>query len=56
VRKARGAEIPSKFWHEPLVYQWGLDDFLGPCEDIVVGAEAFGIDLEDERRRANGDN
>jgi len=48
VRKARGAEMPSSFWHEPLVYQGGSDDFLGPCEDIVVSAEAFGIDLEGE--------
>ena len=30
VRKARGAEMPESFWHDPLVYQGGSDDFLGP--------------------------
>lgn len=48
VRKARGAEMPESFWHEPLVYQGGSDDFLGPREDIVVPSEDYGIDLEGE--------
>lgn len=48
VRKARGAEMPDSFWHEPLVYQGGSDDFLGPREDIVVPSEDFGIDMEAE--------
>jgi fumarylacetoacetate (FAA) hydrolase len=26
VRKARGAEMPESFWHDPLVYQGGSDD------------------------------
>ncbi|MGH8186293.1 MAG: fumarylacetoacetate hydrolase family protein, partial [Steroidobacteraceae bacterium] len=30
VRKARGAEMPASFWTDPLVYQGGSDDFLGP--------------------------
>ena len=33
VRKARGAEMPQSFWTEPLVYQGGSDDLLGPCDD-----------------------
>lgn len=48
VRKARGAEMPSSFWTDPLVYQGGSDDFLGPCADVPVPSEAFGIDLEGE--------
>ncbi len=48
VRKARGAEIPESFWHNPLVYQGGSDDFLGPREDIYVTSEEFGIDMEAE--------
>jgi fumarylacetoacetate (FAA) hydrolase len=48
VRKARGAEMPESFWHDPLVYQGGSDDFLGPCEDIVVASEEYGIDMEAE--------
>jgi fumarylacetoacetate (FAA) hydrolase len=48
VRKARGAEMPDSFWHDPLVYQGGSDDFLGPNDDIVVPSEDFGIDMESE--------
>ncbi|MFZ5608573.1 MAG: fumarylacetoacetate hydrolase family protein [Pseudomonadota bacterium] len=48
VRKARGAEMPASFWDDPLVYQGGSDDMLGPCDDILVPDEAFGIDLEGE--------
>jgi fumarylacetoacetate (FAA) hydrolase len=48
VRKARGAELPDSFWHDPLVYQGGSDDFIGPCDDIVVASEDFGIDMEAE--------
>ncbi|HET9447114.1 MAG TPA: fumarylacetoacetate hydrolase family protein [Steroidobacteraceae bacterium] len=48
VRKARGAEMPASFWTDPLVYQGGSDDFLGPTEDVPVMSEEFGIDLEGE--------
>ena len=48
VRKARGAEMPDSFWHDPLVYQGGSDDFLGPRDDIPVPSEEFGIDMEAE--------
>ncbi len=48
VRKARGAEMPASFWTDPLVYQGGSDDFLGPTEDVCVASEEFGIDLEGE--------
>jgi fumarylacetoacetate (FAA) hydrolase len=48
VRKARGAELPDSFWHEPLVYQGGSDDFIGPTDNIVVPTEEFGIDIEGE--------
>lgn len=48
VRKARGAEMPESFWHDPLVYQGGSDDFIGPREDIVVPSTEFGIDMEAE--------
>lgn len=48
VRKARGAEMPSNFWTDPLMYQGGSDDFLAPTEDIIVADEAYGIDFEAE--------
>jgi len=48
VRKARGAEMPESFWTDPLVYQGGSDDFLGPRDDIPVPSEDWGIDFEGE--------
>jgi fumarylacetoacetate (FAA) hydrolase len=48
VRKARGAEMPASFWTDPLVYQGGSDDLLGPTDDVPVPSEEFGIDLEAE--------
>jgi fumarylacetoacetate (FAA) hydrolase len=48
VRKARGAEMPASFWTDPLVYQGGSDDFLGPTEDAPFVSEDWGIDLEGE--------
>ena len=48
VRKARHAEVPPSFYTDPLMYQGGSDDFLGPCDDVQVASEAFGIDFEAE--------
>ncbi|OKH86682.1 fumarylacetoacetate hydrolase family protein [Thalassospira sp. TSL5-1] len=48
VRKARGAEIPESFWTDPLMYQGGSDSFLAPQDPIVLGDEAWGIDMEGE--------
>ena len=48
VRKARGAEMPPSFWTDPLIYQGGADDLLGPTDDVPVPSEEFGIDLEAE--------
>ena len=48
VRKARGAEVPANFYTDPLMYQGGSDDFLGPCDDVLVPSEAMGIDFEAE--------
>lgn len=55
VRKARGAEMPESFWHDPLVYQGGSDDFLGPRDNIPVPSEEFGIDMEAETAVITGD-
>ncbi|WAL83283.1 fumarylacetoacetate hydrolase family protein [Pandoraea sp. XJJ-1] len=48
VRRARGADMPPEFWTDPLMYQGGSDDFLGPTDDIVCASEDFGIDFEGE--------
>src|SRR5690606_28891781 len=48
VRKARGAEMPPSFWTDPLMYQGLSDSFLGPCEDIPLADEGWGLDFEAE--------
>ena len=48
VRKARHADVPETFYTDPLMYQGGSDDFIGPRDDVVVASEAFGIDFEAE--------
>ena len=55
VRKARNAEMPESFWDDPLMYQGGSDDFLGPNDDIVVAHEEWGIDFEAEVAVITGD-
>ena len=48
VRKARKAEMPATFWTDPLMYQGGADDFIGPTDDILLASEEWGIDFEGE--------
>jgi fumarylacetoacetate (FAA) hydrolase len=48
VRKARGAELPERFWSDPLMYQGASDGFLGPRDPIEATSEDWGIDLEAE--------
>ena len=55
VRKARQAEVPATFYTDPLMYQGGSDDFCGPCDDVVVASEDFGIDFEAEIAVITGD-
>jgi len=55
VRKARGAEVPESFYTDPLMYQGGSDDFLGPCETARFPSEAMGIDFEAEVAVITGD-
>ncbi|MCA1248496.1 fumarylacetoacetate hydrolase family protein [Massilia sp. MS-15] len=55
VRKARKAEMPASFWEDPLMYQGGSDDFLGPQDDIVLAHEEWGIDFEAEVAVITGD-
>jgi fumarylacetoacetate (FAA) hydrolase len=55
VRKARNSEVPESFYTDPLMYQGGSDDFIGPCDDVVVPSEAMGIDFESEIAVVTGD-
>lgn len=48
VRRARGAELPERFWTDPLMYQGGSDCFVGPRQPITVANLAWGLDFEAE--------
>ena len=55
VRAARQSSVPESYYTEPLMYQGGSDDFLGPNDDVVCASEAFGIDFEAEVTVITGD-
>jgi fumarylacetoacetate (FAA) hydrolase len=55
VRLARNATVPENYYTEPLMYQGGSDDFLGPRDDAVFAAEDWGIDFEAEVAVVTGD-
>ena len=55
VRRARNAEVPESFYTDPLMYQGGSDDFLGPCQAARFADEAWGIDFESEVAVITGD-
>ena len=55
VRKARDAEVPESFYHDPLMYQGGSDGFLAPRDDIPLGDTAWGCDMEGEVAAITGD-
>ncbi len=55
VRQARGAEMPASFWTDPLMYQGGSDEFLGPRDAIPHVDDGWGLDLEAEVVVVTGD-
>ncbi len=55
LRKARGAEMYKGYRSDPLMYQGGSDAFLGPCDDIALESEDWGIDVEAEIAVITGD-
>ena len=55
VRAARKAEVPASFYEDPLMYQGGSDDFLGPCDDAPFASTDWGIDFEAEVAAVTGD-
>lgn len=48
VRKARGAEMPARFWTDPLMYQAVSGPFLAPRDAIRLPDPAWGVDFEAE--------
>src|SRR5215470_15874268 len=48
VRKARGAQPPPTLESDPLVYQGGSGDMMGPRDPIELREAAWGLDYESE--------
>ncbi len=48
VRKARKAEPPATLETDPLIYQGGSSDLLGPLDPIELHDPAWGLDYESE--------
>ena len=48
VLAARKVEVPANFDQDPLIYQGGSDDFLGPCDALLCRDADYGIDFEAE--------
>ena len=55
VRASRNTEVPGSFYTDPLMYQGGSDDLLGPCDPVVCANETYGIDFEAEVAVMTGD-
>ena len=55
VRASRNSEVPANFYEDPLMYQGGSDDFLGPCDPVVCPSIDYGIDFEAEVAVITGD-
>ncbi len=54
-RRARGGEMPPSFRTDPVMYQGGSDDFMGPRDPITAASEDLGVDLEAEVVVITGD-
>jgi fumarylacetoacetate (FAA) hydrolase len=55
VRRARGDKVPESFYRDPLMYQGGAGDMMGPRDPIRVLSEDWGVDLEGEVGAITGD-
>ncbi len=55
VRKARNAQPPPTLETDPLIYQGGSGDMLGPRDPIVLHDAAWGLDYESEVAVVLGD-
>ena len=55
VRRARGDSVPESYFRDPLMYQGGAGDMLGPRDPIRAITEEWGIDLEGEVVAITGD-
>lgn len=55
VRRSCGAEMPESLRSDPLLYQGGSDDLLGPVDDAAFMSVDAGIDFEGEIAVVTGD-
>ena len=55
VRKARGAQPPPTLETDPLIYQGGSGDLLGPRDPVELHDPAWGLDFESEVCVVTGD-
>ncbi len=55
VRRARNDHVPESFYRDPLMYQGGAGDMMGPRDPIRALSEDWGIDLEGEIGAITGD-
>lgn len=55
VRRARGAEPPADLETDPLVYQGGSGQLLGPYDDLPLHDPSWGLDYEAELAVILGD-
>ena len=55
VRRARGAQPPATLETDPLIYQGGSGDMLGPRDAIELCDPAWGLDYESEVAVVLGD-
>ncbi|MBA2672702.1 fumarylacetoacetate hydrolase family protein [Ramlibacter sp.] len=55
VRLARNSQVPANYYTEPLMYQGGSDDFIGPTGEVPFVTEDWGIDFEAEVAVVTGD-
>lgn len=53
--KARGEELPQRFWSDPLVYQGGSDDLRGARDPLMLADTAWDGDFEAQIVVVTGD-
>lgn len=55
LERTRAGELAPSLLEEPLMYQGGSDDFLGPMDEIVLAQEEWGIDFDAKLAVVTGD-
>lgn len=53
--KVPGSAMPPNLYAEPLLRQGASDCFIGPCDDVSLASEVFGIDFKAQLAVITGD-